>query len=246
MRMRPPKLLLRSGLFILVLILLAGGAHFWVFPQETRCIMIDLYSFEREDDLYYRSDVPADTVARLQQVLDQAKARVGEFWGEMTVEPKYIYCQADEDFLDFGVPFMAPACANMKLGSYVVISNQGIDLDILAHEISHTELFNRIGFFNRLRKIPTWFDEGLAMQVDDRSHFSIDSLALLTKNFDLLPDVKKLENNQDFGGGTPEEVRINYAASRYVVGKWYTPGKLTGFLEKINDGSSFEEAYDAD
>ena len=224
-------------------LLLIGTAHALVFPQETRCILIDFYDFEKDGNLYFRTEVDAATIADLKQQIAKANVRVEGFWDEKTVTPKFIYCQNDEDYKKFGVPFMTPACAHMKLGSYVVISNKGNDINILAHEISHTVLFNKIGFFNRLRKIPAWFDEGLAMQVDFRNYYSIDSLKKKSDNFKNLPDVKQLITYSQFGTGNRERVMLNYSTAKYVVNEWYSKEKLEGFIQKINEGKSFEQAY---
>lgn len=138
---------------------------------------------------------------------------------------------------------MTPAAAHMKLGTYVIISKKGIDLDIISHEISHTELYERIGFYNREFKIPTWFDEGLAMQVDYRNYYSIDSLKKKSNNFENLPDVKKMNSYSQFGIGKREEVMLNYSTAKYEVGKWYTPEKLKTFVRKINKGNDFKNSY---
>jgi len=228
------------------LTLFIGTAHALVFPQETRCILIDFYDFEKDGNLYFRADVDAATIADLQQKISKANARVEKFWKGKIVAPKYIYCQNNEDYKKFGVPFMTPACAHMKLGSYVVISNKGNDVHILAHEISHTVLFNKIGFFNRVLKIPVWFDEGLAMQVDWREYYSIDSLKEQSENFKNLPDVKQLTTYSQFGSGTRERIMLNYSTSKYVVNEWYSEEKLENFIQKINEGKSFEEAYSED
>lgn len=232
------KVCLVIGLILVV----SSVIHAVTFPQETRCILIDFYDFEQEDNLYYRANVDEVTISHLQNLIEDAETRVADFWGKQTVEPKFIYCDTDEDYLKFGVSVLTPACANMKLGAYVVISNQGLDLDILAHEISHTELYNRIGFFNRLRKIPTWFDEGLAMQVDWRDYYSTDSLKTTT-NFENLPEVTQMLHPRQFGSGTREEVKLNYSTAKYIVEQWYSKEKLDRFLEHINNGSSFQEAY---
>ncbi|MEM8524543.1 MAG: DUF1570 domain-containing protein [Bacteroidota bacterium] len=225
-----------------LLLVVTSVIHAIAFPQETRCILVDLYDFERTDNLYYRANVDNATINQLQNLIEQAEVRVADFWGEKTVEPKFIYCDTDEDYLKFGVPFLTPACANMKLGAYVVISNQGLSLDIIAHELSHTELYNRIGFFNRLRKIPTWFDEGLAMQVDWRNYYSTDSLKAKT-NFENLPAITQMQNPKQFGSGTREKIMLNYSTSKYLVEQWYSKEKLDRFIDRINDGASFREAY---
>lgn len=241
--MRKKRIIKRVFFVISLFLVSAGMIHAMVFPQETRCIFVDVYDFERNGSLYYRNNVSSETISQLKEIIEAAEIRVSQFWGEKTVEPKFIYCQDDEDYKKFGVPFMTPACANMKLGSYIVISKTGIDLNIISHEISHTELFNRIGFFNRVRKIPIWFDEGLAMQVDLRDYYSVDSLKAKSDGFKNLPKIEKMTSYKQFGSGTNKEVMLNYSTAKYVVNNWHSNKKLIQFINGINNGKSFDEAY---
>ncbi|NQZ76133.1 MAG: hypothetical protein HRT61_08490 [Ekhidna sp.] len=235
---------MKKTLITLVIILgISSVGHAIALPQATRCLFIDFYDFEKQENLYYRDHVSAETVAELSGLIKLAEERVGKFWGEKTTQPKFIYCDKEEDYRKFGSPFPTPAAALMHIGSYILISKDGVDLDIISHELSHTELFARVGPITRKFKIPVWFDEGLAMQVDHRSYYSIDTLKALSNNFQKLPDVKKMVDYPSFGAGTREEVMMNYRTAKYVVNQWYTPEKLDQFIDDLNDGKSFEEAY---
>ena len=46
------KIILRSFLVFLILIPIAAVAHFIIFPQESRCILIDYSGFKKEGRLY--------------------------------------------------------------------------------------------------------------------------------------------------------------------------------------------------
>lgn len=237
------KLIKVSSIIILILITTVGVAHAFVFPQQSRCILIDFYDFEKEGNLYFRADLEEAQKQALLATIQQAEARVASFWGEKTAQPKYIYCERAADYQKFGLPFPTPAVAHMKLGSYVVISKDGLDLDIIAHEISHTELYARIGFFKREFEIPTWFDEGLAMQVDHRTYYSIDSLKSKSDNFKNLRDVTQMKSHAQFSSGSRATVMLNYSTAKYEVHQWYTPENLATFIKSINDGQNFEEAF---
>lgn len=230
---------------IALIIVFAASAigHAFALPQASRCFFIDLYSFERDGDIYFRSSVPNKKKEELKLLVSLAEERVALFWGEKLSTPKFIYCENEEDYLKFGGPFLTPAAAVMHIGSYVVISKDGVDLDIISHELSHTELFERIGLVNRSMKIPVWFDEGLAMQVDHRPYYSLDSLKELSNNFKNLPNVKSLEGYSSFGSGSREEVMMNYLAAKFELHNWYTAEKLERFIFQINHGASFEESY---
>ena len=55
----------------------------------------------------------------------------------------------------------------------VMIGTKGRNIDIVAHELMHAEIADRLGYWHRLTKLPIWFDEGLAMQVDFRPHYNL-------------------------------------------------------------------------
>ena len=230
----------------IALVMIFGGillTHALVFPNETRSIGISLYDFERNGKLYYRSDASEEKIVKLQKLLKQAEQRVTDFWGEKTATPTFIFCDSDSDYKKFGNPTGSPAVTFLKFQGYVVISSKGIDLDILSHEISHVELYERVGFFNKVFDIPIWFDEGLAMQVDYRSYYSIDTLQLLSDNFKRLPEVTTMNTAAQFFKGNHEEIMQNFRTSKYTISQWYNPKVLKQFIEDIKAGKSFEEAY---
>lgn len=230
-------------LVFIVIISSTTIAYSVVFPQPVRCMLIDFYDFEKTGNLYYRAGINADKKKELISLIGQAEDRVDSFWNGKQSDPTFIYCERDEDYMKFGVPFMTPAAAILTIKSFVVLSKDGIDLDIISHELSHAELAKRIGFLDREMKIPTWFDEGLAMQVDRRPYYSIDSLKEKSNNFQELVDVKQLKTGSQFGGGTREDVMLNYLTAKYELSKWYSKEKLEKFISNINNGDSFYEAY---
>ena len=238
------KVVRRTVLIFLMVIPVSGFAHFILFPQQTRSILIDYSDFKRDGRLYFNSNTPQNKVDTVKSIIELASNRVAAFWGRKTCRPKFIYCNADEDFKKFGSPFPVPALTHIKLGSYIVMSFQGVDLDIIAHEISHAEFYERIGFYNWSFKIPRWFDEGLAMQNDNRKYYSEDTLKVKSNNYENLPDVKKLKSGKQFNEeGSLEQIVLNYMTARHVVKNWYTKEKLDKFIRDINSGKTFEEAF---
>jgi hypothetical protein len=239
------KIVTRTFLVFLIIIPIAAFAHFIIFPQQTRSILIDYSDFKKEGRLYFNNNNPQNKVDTVKLLIELASNRVAEFWGQKICNPKYIYCESDEDFKKFGSPYSVPALTHVKFGSYIVISNQGIDLDIIAHEISHAEFYERIGFYNWSFKIPRWFDEGLAMQNDNRSYYSEETLKLKSNNYKNLPDVQKLKSGKQFNEeGSLEQIMLNFMTAKHEVKKWYTKERLDKLINGLNSGKSFEDAYD--
>ena len=217
-------------------------AYAVAMPKATRCMLIDFYDFKKDGNLYYRASANPEDISSITSILEKAKERNRIFWGENQAEPIFIYCDTDEDYKKFESPLLTPAAAHLSIKSFVVIGNDGVDLDILSHEISHTELSSRIGIWNRILEIPVWFDEGIAMQVDHRNYYSIDTLAKKSDDFKVLPNVEKTDAKQ-FWSGSRSEVMMNYMTAKYRISKWYSKEKVDEFVKQINEGKSFQEAY---
>jgi hypothetical protein len=238
------KILTRTVLILVVVIPISSFAHFIFFPERTRSILVDYSDFKKDGRLYFSTNTSPTKIETVKSVIELASKRVASFWGQKTCNPKYVYCDSEEDFKKFGSPYPVPALTHITLGSYIVLSNQGVDLDIIAHEISHAEFYNRIGFYNWSFKIPRWFDEGLAMQNDHRDYYSEDTLKVRSHNYKNMPDVKKLKSGKQFNEeGSPEQIMLNFMAAKHEVRNWYTKQKLDKFVKDINSGKTFEEAF---
>ena len=234
----------RIALVLLIVIPISALAHFIIFPQQTRSILISYSGFNKDGRLYFNKNTPQNKVDTVKQLIELAANRVAGFWGQKTCNPKYIYCESEEDFKKYGSPYSVPALTHIKLGAYIVISNEGIDLDIIAHEIAHAEFYERLGFYNWSFKIPSWFDEGLAMQNDNRDYYSEDTLKARSNNYKNLPDIKKLKSGKQFNEeGTHEQIMLNFMTARLEVKNWYTKEKLDKLIKDINAGKSFDEAF---
>ena len=241
--MKHKKIISRTFLIFIIVIPISAFAHFILFPQQTHSLLIDFYNFNKDNRLYFNKSTSQNKVETVKSIIELASKRVAAFWGQKTCNPKYIYCDNEEDFKKFGSPYPVPALTHMKLGSYIVISNQGVDPDIIAHEISHAEFYERIGFYNWSFKIPRWFDEGLAMQNDNRNYYSEDTLKFKSNNYKNLPDVKKLKSGKQFNEvGSPEQLMMNFMMAKHEVKNWYTKEKLDKFIKDLNSGKTFEQA----
>lgn len=238
------KITRRALLILLIIIPISACAHFIFFPQQTRSILIDYSGFKKDGRLYFNTNTPQQKVDSMHLLIQLASQRVAAFWGQKTCNPKFIYCESREDFTKYGSPYSMPALTHIKLGAHIVISSDGADLDIVAHEIAHAEFYERIGFYNWSFKIPRWFDEGLAMQNDNRDYYSEDTLKLRSDNYKNLPDVKKMISGKQFNeAGTHEQVMLNIMTAKHEVKNWYTKEKLDKLIRDINAGKTFEEAF---
>lgn len=125
----------------------------------------------------------------------------------------------------------------------MVIPKNMFDINVVSHEISHTVLYRKIGWCRLYFKIPTWFDEGLARQVDGRDYYSMDTLLNKKKGGLILPDVTQMDTPVKFHKGSAEQIMLNYSTAKYMVHEWLIKNSLDAFIEAINKGYSFEKSY---
>ena len=237
------KIIIKTCLVLIILIPIAAFAHFLIFPQETRSILIDYSNFKKDGRIYFNSSTPHSKIDSLKSLITQASIRIDNFWGQKASNPKFIYCDTKEDFKKYCDNPSNPAVTYTKLGIFIVLCADGMDLDIIAHEYSHGEFYDRIGFYNRTFKIPTWFDEGLAMQNDYRDYYSDDTLKAKSDNFKNLPDIKHFKSGGQFLAGSHDQIMLNYMTAKHEVKNWYTKEKLDKFIKGINSGKTFAEAF---
>ncbi len=234
---------LRILLTFLVFIPIAAFAHYFLFPEETKSILIDFSHFKKEGRIYFNPATKESDIKNVEYLIDSAAARVGLFWSGRKSNPKFIYCDQKGDYLNYSVNGRSPAVTYCKLGTYIVLSKDGVDIDIIAHELSHAELYSRVGFYNWNYGIPDWFKHGLAMQNDYRSYYSTDTLRVRTDNFKNMPDITQFKTGKQFYSGSVYQVMLRYMAARYVVGQWYSTEKLNKLIEDLNAGKSFDDAF---
>lgn len=237
------KVIIRTCLIFIILIPIVAFAHFIIFPQETRSILIDYSDFKKEGRLYFNASTPHNKIDNLKSLINQASLRIANFWGQTTCNPKFIYCNNEGDFKKYCVNQFAPAVTYLKFGSVIVLSGDAMDLDIIAHEFSHAEFYERIGFYKFNYKIPSWFKHGLAMQNDYRDYYSDDTLKAKSNNFKTLPDIKSLKSDREFYAGPQEQIMLNYMAAKHEIKNWYTKEKLDKLIKDLNSGKTFEEAF---
>ena len=237
------KVIIRASLVFIILIPIAAFAHYIIFPQETKSILIDYSNFKKDGLVYFNVLTPQNKIDSLKSLINQASIRINNIWGLNTSNPKFIYCANNEDFKKYCYNPSVPAVTYAKLGPVIVLCADAMDLDIIAHEFSHAEFYNRIGFYNWTFKIPTWFDEGLAMQNDYRDYYSEDTLKAKSENFKNLPNIKNFKSGSHFLSGSHEQIMLNYMTAKHEVKNWYTKEKLDKFIKGINSGKTFEEAF---
>ena len=181
------------------------------------------------------------------ELIGQAKDRVCEFFGGLSFQDNTIFIIYDDEKLmrkiseDHGTVIINfPSEIR-----YICVSDEYLDLDVLAHEITHAELHARLSV-EAQKTIPTWFDEGIAMQNDYRERYSEAQWALQTNNGENAVALEDMDTPSKFYAGEAEDRRFRYVNAKHELGEWMTSHGQRGLLElleKLNDGTDFNTAY---
>lgn len=98
--------------------------------------------------------------------------------------------------------------------SCVVIGPNGSNIDILAHELVHSEIAHRIGYWAYLSRLPVWFNEGAAMQVDYRLQYDLPDNWVTTEK------LRDLPSTSAFYAGDDAMLTKRYGQAKSAVAQW--------------------------
>ncbi len=179
----------------------------------------------------------------------QAKKQVAAIWGSVSSSPAIYACSTEACFRSLGGGARAHQVAN-----HIVLSPRALTKELISHEWSHAELYERVGGFFNSREIPSWFDEGVAVIVsheprhDERAWKKIEEQAIH------YPDINELISSHDWSGATKKyqqdingsELVVTYATAGHIVQQWYEQAGEKGLIDlikSVRQGDGFDDAY---
>ena len=113
-------------------------------------------------------------------------------------------------------------------------------------EITHAELRSRLSA-KAQKAIPTWFDEGLALQNDYREKYSEAQWTQQTDNGKNAVALEDMDTPAEFYAGEAEDRRFRYLNAKHELDVWMTSHGQQGLLElldRLNGGADFTTAYE--
>ncbi|MFV0401520.1 MAG: hypothetical protein ACK5LX_13025 [Oscillospiraceae bacterium] len=202
------------------------------------------------ENIYLDNDFQGDS-AEILSVIDEATDRVELFWGEIESKP-IIVISDNEGKLEkmgwTGNPALTTTIVLNGAHSYVVVSPNGINVDVAAHELTHAELHKRLykGVLLPKTLIPTWFDEGVATQNDYREKYSYSAWVKATDNGENITDFETLQTAADFYNPDAGIRQYNYIISKHEVREWlelHSVDELIQLIIEVNAGKEFGQLY---
>lgn len=243
------------GMVALALLLgacsIVQGARLWA-PEAA--------GFEADHPgLYVEASMDASTRAELRAALLWAHEAVRGAYGEVRSRPVVCACRTETCYTAFG----GRGSTAKVYGDRILLSPRGLDRYFLAHEWSHAELHQRLSIRGYFR-VPSWFDEGLAVVISQAPKHSEAHWQYLVRNGVARPSRDELmrieslsqwtaavhrygedQNAKRKARGEPPVAPL-YAAAGHEVRHWLAEagtGGLLKLIERVNAGDVFDAAY---
>ena len=238
-----------SVIFSLILLIVAAVVWFFAFnPTGYRMSVSHRASFEKISDNVYINRNYAGSRDAITQLIDEAKSRVANFFGSLTCQDYTVMIICDDEKLLAklgGDHDTHHATLFPVKRSYVSVSTEYLTVDVLAHEVTHAELYERLSG-KAFRRLPTWFNEGIALQNDYREQYGPEAWAEQTDNGKNIVAHEDMDTAAEFYSGTKEDRRFRYLNAKHDVAEWLEKQGLQGLMaliDRLNGGENFGAAY---
>ncbi len=255
-----------SGKRLIVNILLFGlfllAAYYLWFPPIWACQTVRFRGFSKIAPSVLVSDQTSKARQdSLLQFVTQANNRIRSFWGNRQGEATIIFCSNREEYQKFCLIYEGAGCSlGTPTGSWIVLNPDGLNVDVIAHEMCHDELFSRLGWMKAKSSLPQWFDEGMALMVDyrysdpdpSRRYIGyVQEWDILTNHGKTAPHLQDIVTLNGFfgtqrGQADPTRTAQSYVTSGKEVSRWLGLVGQDGLLrivQQLRDGYDFEDAY---
>ena len=244
MKTKKKKIILCCCISLILLVLLAAVYIFQFTGLGYRMSVPYRSSFEKAADNIYVNKNYSGNIKEAIQLTEEALERDRAFFGELQCTDTTIIIFCDDDKLLAKLGGDHDTIPSSKK-SYISVSDEYLNIDIIAHEFTHAELHTRLNM-KALKSIPTWFDEGLATQNDYREQYGLKAWIEQTDNGKNALPLEDMDTGSEFYAGTVEERRFRYLNAKHEVGEWMNIHQQKGLLElfdKLNNGEEFDAAY---
>jgi len=196
-----------------------------------------------EEDIFVSADTPLAFQSQLLSLIDYAKKTLQNFWEMPIGIPIIIYCHSFEDYQKLGTRNTLALC---RLGQYLVISPNGLDHEILTHEMCHAVVFDFIerNYFRYYLKLPSWLDEGIALQFNKTGDYAIEN-PIEYKRL-TIKELKHLDRPHHFYAKDEQIALENYKLAKVEVANFlenHKIDKLKFLLININSKKQFYRKY---
>lgn len=178
--------------------------------------------------------------------VEAGRRRAAEFYGGLVSSPTIVACASMACYRRFGGIGRKGVCRNGAL----LLSPEGLNPVIVAHEWSHAELAARVGQLRVWRSVPQWFDEGIAVLLSRDPIYTEEAWLAATDNGAKAPPLSALETLRGWLRATGKDGKtrqLSYGTARHEVAGWYAaagPDGLRALIGGLRNGDDFREIYE--
>ncbi len=170
--------------------------------------------------------------------------RAADFYGELKSSENtvIILCDNKNTLEKLGGDHDTQTAFFPSVKNYISLSPDYFNINILAHELTHAELHTRLSS-SVMKKLPVWFNEGLAMQNDNRKTYNEDAWRKLTDDGKKTVALTDMDEESEFYAGTDNDKLMRYVCARHEVSEWMSRHGRQGLLELIDNLNNGEDFY---
>jgi len=167
------RVIATTSLILTLIVFGAGYAHAYV----VRLTLIDYADFRNiGSNTYLSKSLPEEAELKVLSLLESARKRVSDQYGEVSATPVTVVLGGKRERKQYGLDGPPGTFLFVPWGGYLLLDYEAASVDVTAHELVHAEVVKRVGYIRRQLDIPTWFDEGAAMQVDHRKKYTLGTM----------------------------------------------------------------------
>lgn len=248
-------------LWIFVITVALVVSYYVLFPHLWHCQWVGYSDFKKvKPNLYISPSTSPQHLQKATWSIEKAHRRIAELWGKPIGDAIIILCESTEQYHRYCNSDEGAGCSiGTPWGaSFIILNLDGLNTDVIAHEMCHDELFTRLGWWKTTREIPQWFNEGLALMVDYRFVSATDSLqryldykdecSYVSNGGQTVLNLNEISSLHGFFSGNEHHVMLAYMTSGMEVSRWLANTSrqdVPRLIERIKSGETFDLAYKA-
>ena len=253
------RLYFKLGKLFVIGFIVVTASLFFLYPQIFYCELIRFSGFRSETGtIYFSPEIKPIHYKKLKSIIISSEARVDSFFQGKKSSPTIIVCRDPQEYQKYCSSTEGAGCS---LGtpwgnSFVILNAQGMNVDVISHEMSHTELLARLGWWTIATEIPQWFNEGIALMLDRRfvnnsdkigRYFDyMDEWLYYTGGGQQILELRDMASIKGFFNTNQKQVMLAYMSAGLEISYWLILSEEDGLQKLITDmqsGKSFDEAY---
>lgn len=233
--------------YVLLVLVVIAAAMAFAYGSVVRLAFIGVSDYrEIAPKLYVSPSISNLHDESIKEMIVEGRVRLAHHFGVPVARPTIVVLADGPESDKFELGDAPGKLWIAPWGNYLLLHLDKAGVDVAAHELVHAEIAHRLGYIDRMRKIPTWLDEGIALQVDYRAEYA--QIPALNENE--LDRVTSLEKPAQFWTPDPEQNIENYRSSKVAVNMTLfgtrTQGSLYELLERLSGGEDLSNLLAAD